>query len=307
MPPRGASSPVLGIGPKEEKGVKESRKMFKQIGKVASKIKGVPGAIGAIGAGLESVMPFLEALAPLFQAFEPILSIFNAMFTAFAGALTAELIPALQPLFAALIDMIPIFTELGGIVGGFIAALLVPLVDVLITIIPIFATFLTNLLQSEEFLTLINVATALFVSGLTFLIDNIDLVIFFVSGLMGAFVLLTGNLEIVVPFIYAFINAIFDIIEVLTLGIISLGGGVMPGFVVSLPPSPPPIMPPPSEETTGIQMQRGTDVITRTGAFWGHAGEAITPATEVGLQTGLLEEIRDLQREQLLEAKWRMR
>ena len=335
MPPRGTSSPILPGGKEldkiPEKKIKETGKMFKAIGKVAA-------MAGPYGAAISGVMSVLEPLLPLFQAFEPILTIFNAMFTAFAGALTAELIPALQPLFAALIDMIPIFTELGGIVGGFIAALLVPLVGVLTTIIPIFANFLMNLLQSEEFLGFVNFATALFVSGLTFLIDNIDLVIFFVSGLMGAFVLLTGNLDVLIPFVNslivafslilpviqdivlpaltAFIYMIAIMVDAITLGAagaVDYVNSIMETIVI-------PNIPVGYEPPEGIvspyypggpggpqEFQRGTDVITRTGLFYGHAGEAITPATEVGLQTGLLEEIRDLQREQLLEAKWRMR
>lgn len=280
-----------------------------------------------------------EALKPLFQAFEPIISIVNAMFTAFAGALTAELIPALQPLFTALIGMIPVFTELGGIVGGFIAAILVPLVGVLTTIIPIFATFLMNLLQSEEFLMLVNVATALFVSGITFLIDNVDMIIFFVANLIYGFTLLIGNLDTLVPFvnnlvvafglifpiindmvipaITAFIYMIAIMIDAVTLG---MAGAV--DYVTALLSGIPTYVPPyePGYEPGGTldpwypggpggpqEFQTGTDLITKTGYFYGHAGEAVTPATEVGLQTSLLEEIRDLQREQLLEVKWRTR
>lgn len=251
-----------------------------------------------------------EALKPLFQAFQPIISIVNAMFTAFAGALTAELIPALQPLFTALIGMIPVFAELGGIVGGFIAAILVPLVGVLTTIIPIFATFLMNLLQSEEFLALVNLATTAFVLGITFLIDNVELIILSVGALMLAFTLILPIInDLVIPAIMAFIMVIAIMVDAITLGAAgavdyvtalmgSISGIVMP--VGSYEPTEPFLTP-------GIQMQAGTDLITKTGYFYGHAGEAVTPATEVGLQTSLLEEIRDLQREQLLEIKWRTR
>ena len=235
-----------------------------------------------------------EALKPLFQAFQPIISIVNAMFTAFAGALTAELIPALQPLFTALIGMIPIFTELGTIVGGFIAAILVPLVGVLTTIIPIFATFLMNLLQSEEFLALVNLATTAFVLGITFLIDNVDLIILSVGALMLAFTFILPIInDLVIPAIMAFIMVIAIMVDAITLGAAgavdyvtalmgSISGIVMP--VGSYEPTEPFLTP-------GIQMQAGTDLITKTGYFYGHAGEAVTPATEVGLQTSLLEEL----------------
>ena len=343
---------VLGSA-KSLKGMKAMGKTFKEAGKNASAMQSAAGSMDLISIAL-------ELLAPLFQAFQPILTIFNAMWTAFAGALTSELIPVLMPLFEDLIDMIPIFTELGGIVGQFIGALLVPFVDVLITIIPIFGAFLMSLLQSEEFLIMVNAATILFVSGIMFLIENIDMIIFFVANLiygftllignldtlipfvdtlMGAFVLLIGNLDTLVPFvnnlviafglifpiindmvipaITAFIYMIAIMIDAITLGAagaVDYINSIMTTIIIPYIPSgytPTPMVPTPPGTPGGPggpqEFQMGTDLITRTGVFKLHAGEAVTSATEVGLQTSLLEEIRDLQREQLLEIKWRMR
>jgi hypothetical protein len=312
LPKPGESS--LGIGSKEEKGIKESRKMFKQIGRVASKVKGMPGAIGAIGAGIESVMPFLETLAPLFQAFEPILTISNAMFTAFAGAITVELIPALQPLFTAMIAMIPVFSELGTIVGQIILIVLVPLVDVFTTILPPISSFLLYLVESEGFIILVNVAIGAFVVAIGLIAAPLGIVIGAVIILTTAFdVIATIINEVVMPAIGTFIMGIAIMIDAITFGMAgavnyvndllgtlpsteTVGGDYPEPFEEGIPP-----------KVQLMELQRGADAITKSGMFHLDAGEAVSPASEVGLQTSLLEEIRDLQREQLLEVKWRTR
>jgi hypothetical protein len=308
LPAPGTSS--LGIGSKEEKGVKETRKMFKQIGRVASKIKGVPGAIGAIGAGIESVMPFLETLAPLFQAFEPILTITNAMFTAFAGSLTAELIPALQPLFVAMIAMIPVFSELGTIVGQIILIVLVPLVEVFTTILPPISSFLLYLIQSEGFIILVNVAIGAFVVAIGLVAAPLGIIVGIVLVLTTAFdVIATIINTVVLPAIGSFIIGIAIMIDAITLGMAgavdyvnALMGTLPSGDAIEYGT-------PQFVETQHDlpRLQTGADSISRSGLFHLDAGEAVTPASEVGLQTSLLEEIRDLQREQLSEAKWRTR
>ena len=365
LPKPGTSS--LGAGPKEEKAVKETRKMFKQIGRVASKIKGVPGAIGAIGSGIESVMPFLETLAPLFQAFEPILTITNAMFAAFAGALTVELMPALTPLFTAMIGMIPIFTELGTIVGSLIAGFLSPLinifsmlipqitgviiaflqsesflavidalllsfvslgsvlanfievglyalVDVLLITIPLFVNLLLFLSETDGLLVLITVAISAFGVGIGLLIQPIIVIIGIVTVLTTVFGVIATIIDtIVLPAIGSFIMGIAIMIDAITFGMAGavnyINGlmGTLPGAMETPLPTGEGRLSSKFGAEELLMLQGGTDRVTRSGAFGLHAGEAVTSSSEVELQTSLLEEIRDLQREQLSEIRWRTR
>lgn len=305
LPAPGTSSPILEVGAKEEKAVKESRKMFKEIGRVASKIRGLPGAIGAVGVGIESVMPFLETLAPLFQAFAPILTITNAMFTAFVGAITAELVPALQPLFIALIGMIPIFTELGFLIGQMIAMGLVPLINLFVPLITIFVSLLTIFLEFigfEGFLTIMIVAVVTLGIALFALNAPFVIIVAIVAAVTTVIVFLVAiirdNWIPIMEFISYiigtyFINSIFQmalgiafLIDTFTLG---LAGAV--DWVLTNVPS----------------YQTGIDRVPATGLAMIHKDEKITAAGQVGLEASLLEEIRDLQREQLLEIKWRMR
>jgi len=307
LPAPGTSS--LGAGAKEEKTVKETRKMFKEIGRVASKVKGMPGAFGAIGAGIESVMPFLETLAPLFQAFEPILTIVNAGFTAFAGAITAELVPALQPLFIALIGMIPIFMELGTIIGQVVVIVLVPLIDIFVLLLPPIMALVLMLIQTEGFTTILMITLGVLGGVLLLLVYPIGIVIGVIIVLTTVFNAIGGFInDVFVPalvfvwniflaignFIYSiFVPAIFVLalgiaflIDAFTLG---LAGAV--DWVYANVPS----------------FQRGIDRVPATGLAMVHEGERITPAGEVGLEASLLEEIRDLQMEQLEEIRWRTR
>jgi len=248
MPKPGESS--LGIGAKEERGVKETRKMFKQIGRVASKIKGIPGTIGAIGAGIESVMPFLESLAPLFQAFEPILTIINAMFMAFAGAITAELVPALMPLFTAMVGMIPIFTELGSIVGQIIVMFLIPLINVFMAIIPPIAAIVLQLVQTEGFTTALIVTLGILGGVLVYLSYPIIVIVGLVTGLIVVFNFISDVInEGVLPAIGAFIMGIAIMIDAITLGMAGAVNfvnelmGTLPGTEVT-PTAPLPTLPP---------------------------------------------------------------
>jgi hypothetical protein len=313
--------------------MKETGKMFKSLGKVADKIKGIPGPIGAIGEGISSLLPFLEALGPLFQAFEPIMTIFNAMFTAFAGALTAELIPALQPLFAALIDLIPIFMELGQIVGQIFVLFLVPLIDYLLELIPIFmivgeivgqvlmevlvvlmdimmailpplTDIMIQLIESEGFLMMIYVVLGLLASVIISMLIPIGV-------LVATFMVLVAVFDFIIEAVRNVMLWFAYLIDAITLGMagavdyVNTLFGTMPAAtesVVDYTPTP--------TTTPGggyQELQGGTDMVTRSGTFGLHVGEAVTTSSEAAMQTGLLEEIRDLQREQLLETKWRTR
>ena len=53
--------------------------------------------------------------------------------------------------------------------------------------------------------------------------------------------------------------------------------------------------------------QTGIDRVPATGLAMLHENEKVTSAGNVGLEVEILEEIRDLQREQLLEIQWRTR
>lgn len=263
---------------------------FKEAGKNAS-------AMQEASQSMDLMTIALKALAPIFKAFEPILSIFNAMFTAFSGALTAQLIPALQPLFAALIDMIPIFMHLGTIVGKLAVEFLTPLISIIVAILPPITALILSLIQTEGFIVVVKVALMAIGVILGLLVGPIGLVIGVIVIAITVFITIYNVInDVVLPAIGAFIMGIAIMIDAITFGMagavnyVNALMGTLPG-ATEAPPTPLPSGSSKFGAKEFFMLQGGTPLITKTGLFYGHEGEAVTPAGQVGMSESLLQEL----------------
>lgn len=117
-----------------EEEVKEipSKKRIKGLTNMFKTIKGAGLSAGPLGA----VFKVLSSLEPLLKPLEVVMKIVGALFAVMAAEILPPLMTALQPLFDALMEMMPFFAEIGVLIGEIVTTILPPLIEIFIELMP---------------------------------------------------------------------------------------------------------------------------------------------------------------------------
>lgn len=313
-----------GVSAKPEKSIKvmqETTKMYKEARKSAPAIQETESAFAGMNIAMGGLNVVMQALEPIISIITPIFEIIGALFQAMGGAIASELLPVLQPLFEALISLMPVFVEIGTTIGALLAPILGTLIDIFISFMPIIQSVLGLLVPLIELafvpLKLILDIISPLLEGLSPLFDTIADALDLLEVPLG---IITNILEVVLLGalkIAAFSIAIF--IDAITLGFAgavnfvaalfnSLNDVIEESPVVAQGPItivPIGAIPPRGAHGMLDRFQEGIDSVRETGPAIVHRGEAIQPSGQVALQVQLLTEIRDIQREVMLEARWK--
>lgn len=113
----------------------KSSKFGKATKKLGGMFKSMAGAIGSVGP-MGLFMKSLKVIMDIFKPFQIILDIISGLIKVMVGSALGPMLEALQPLFDALLSLMPIFAKIGVKIGGLIAAFLEPLVELFIELMP---------------------------------------------------------------------------------------------------------------------------------------------------------------------------
>ena len=112
---------------------------------------GIFATIFGVGGFFISFLEKMGVFQGIMDALSPTIEIVGGLIEALSAGITATLIPVLQPLNDALVNLMPLFQEVGIIIGGLIAEVLGAFIDILVQFMPIIEPLL------EVFLSLLQV------------------------------------------------------------------------------------------------------------------------------------------------------